>query len=147
MAHRDRLVEAPLLLRLETSSGLRLHRSCVSCCSPRIIGGPPLESSLTRRLEFCFRGQTGKHLLTSRLTGFDPLRSSAGLKSRSAPVSCRTEVCYLFGRKHERCWQRPASIQHDETTRIYHPHRRRGSRVAADGARAAEADADDWVSP
>ena len=23
-------------------------------------------------LKVCFRGQTGKHLLTSRLTGFDP---------------------------------------------------------------------------
>jgi hypothetical protein len=31
-----------------------------------------------------FRGQTGKHLLTSRLTGFDPNRTLAGSKSRTA---------------------------------------------------------------
>src|SRR5215510_15328759 len=91
MAHQDRLVEAPLLLRLETSSGLRLHRSCVSCCSPRIIGGPPLESSLTRRSEFCFRGQTGKHFLTSRLTGFDPFPTSA------ARVCCDAQRGISYG--------------------------------------------------
>jgi hypothetical protein len=32
--------------------------------------------SLTRRSEVCFRAQTGKHLLSSRLTGFDPKRAS-----------------------------------------------------------------------
>src|SRR5262245_60195475 len=32
----------------------------------------------------------------------DPQLTWAGLKSRSAAVSCHTEVCYPFGRKHER---------------------------------------------
>src|SRR5262245_678632 len=91
MAHRDRLVEAPLLLRLETSSGLRLHRSCVSCCSPRIIGGPPLERSLTRRSEFCFRGQTGKHLLTANRSAFTRRRP------RPPKSACRAGLPQLGG--------------------------------------------------
>ena len=33
-----------------------------------------------------------------------PLGRKAGSKSRSAAVSCRTEVCYPFGRKHGRYW-------------------------------------------
>jgi hypothetical protein len=37
----------------------------------------------------------------SFFNSIDPLRSSAGLKSRSAPVSCRTEVCYPFSRNNE----------------------------------------------
>jgi hypothetical protein len=33
-------------------------------------------------------GKTGKHLLVLSFTGFDPTRTWAGLKSRSAAVSC-----------------------------------------------------------
>jgi hypothetical protein len=33
---------------------------------------------------------------------FDPTATWAGLKCRSAAVSCRTEVCYPFCRKHGR---------------------------------------------
>ena len=46
----------------------------------RIFDAPPLRvaAALARfpRSEVRFRGQSGKHLLTSRLTGFDPKRSS-----------------------------------------------------------------------
>jgi hypothetical protein len=34
--------------------------------------------------------------------GCDPDPTQAGSKSRSAAVSCRTEVCYPFGWQHER---------------------------------------------
>src|SRR5882724_4182935 len=46
--------------------------------------------------------------LTCQLRGprseFDPERSSARVKSRSAAVSCRSKVCYPYGRKHGRRW-------------------------------------------
>src|SRR5262245_40267614 len=85
MAHRDRFVEAPLLLRLETSSGLSLQRSCVSCCSPRIIGGSPLESSLTRS-EFCLSGANRRAFARCELSAFDQLGLSVeGLVHRAPP--------------------------------------------------------------
>jgi hypothetical protein len=36
------------------------------------------------------------------MSASDPDPTQAGSKSRSAAFSCRTEVCYPFGRKHER---------------------------------------------
>jgi len=48
----------------------------------------------------CYWGKTGQHLLAMSLSQFDPDPTSGELKSRSAAVSCRTEVCYPFGRKH-----------------------------------------------
>jgi hypothetical protein len=45
---------------------------------------------------------------TSRTSGCDatdPEPTLAELKSRSAAVSCRTEMCYRFGPKHGRHWQ------------------------------------------
>jgi len=36
------------------------------------------------------------------LAASDPKRTSGGSKSRSAAVSCGTEVCYPFGGKHGR---------------------------------------------
>src|SRR4029077_19997388 len=87
MAHRDQFVEAPLLLRLETSSGLWLHRSRVSCCSPRIIGRPPLESSLTRRSEFCFSGANRKTFAHFETYRSNPTRTSArGTRTGPPPI-------------------------------------------------------------
>ena len=54
------------MLRLRYCCGLDIIRKPeytdhASLLAPRIIAGQPLESSLTRRSKFCFRGQTGKH--------------------------------------------------------------------------------------
>src|SRR3984893_2643035 len=47
-------------------------------------------------------GQTGKHLLTSRLTGFDPFRSSAQPKSRTATGAQRAPDWHLAVRPSAR---------------------------------------------
>ena len=46
-----------------------------------------------------------QHMLNASFSHVDPERSLADLKSRSATVSCRTEVCYPFCRKHGRIGQ------------------------------------------
>src|SRR6516165_8730895 len=46
----------------------------------------------------------------------------------------RAEVCYPFGPKH-------GKASGSETARVHHPSRRRGSRMAARGTRAAAGDA------
>src|SRR5262245_50981977 len=51
---------------------------------------------LTRSKRSC----SGYHCKTE----FDPDQSQAGSKSRSAAVSCRTELCYPFGPTHRRHW-------------------------------------------
>src|SRR4029453_13020794 len=53
-----------------------------------------------------------------------------GRKSRSAAVSCRTEVCYPL---RPEAWEGPGS----EPALVHHAVRRRSSCVAARGARAA----------
>src|SRR6266446_7871885 len=57
------------------------------------------------RMDVRFRGKNGRAADITGTTEFDPHRSYAGSKSRSAAVSCRTEVCYPFRRKHGRHWQ------------------------------------------
>src|SRR5262249_1277516 len=42
--------------------------------------------------------------LSYRSVANDPKRTLRGLKSPSAAVSCRTELCYPFCRKHGRYW-------------------------------------------
>src|SRR5215467_4074561 len=50
-----------------------------------------------------------------------------GMTALIQPVSCRSEVCYPFGRKHGR-------HRSSETARVHHAHRRRSGGVAARGA-------------
>jgi hypothetical protein len=56
--------------------------------------------SLTRRSQVRFRGAKAENICSLRdLPVLTHLRHRLW-KSRSAAVSCRTEVCYPFGRKH-----------------------------------------------
>jgi hypothetical protein len=80
------------------------------------------------RWEGPLRGQSGQHLLILSFSAFDPNRTLAGSKSRSAAVSRDVEVCYTFG------WKRGRTGS--ETARVHHAGRRRGG-MAARGASAA----------
>src|SRR6266498_5472469 len=63
-----RLLAAALVRGTTRRRAAGVMRSSRSAADPAVY-------SLTRRSEVRFRGQTGKHLLTPRLTGFDPQRT------------------------------------------------------------------------
>ena len=58
----------------------------MTCGGPLTARDPDIEQTSPKRHEF------------------DPEPTWVGPKFRSAAVSCRTEVCYPFGRKHRRHW-------------------------------------------
>jgi hypothetical protein len=65
-------------------------------------------NSLTRRSEVRFRRQSGKHLLTSRLTGFDPLRTlttwPTAVSGLAHPLTIRLQFDLLqFGWQGTEC--------------------------------------------
>jgi hypothetical protein len=49
-------------------------------------------------------GRAEVSLSDDAASAYDPKRSLAGLKSRSAAVSCRTGMCYLFDHTDGRHW-------------------------------------------
>jgi hypothetical protein len=53
-------------------------------------------------MDFRFCCKSSRAADITSMTEIDPDPTQAGSKSRSAAVSCRTEVCYPFGWKHER---------------------------------------------
>src|SRR5262245_3983055 len=61
----------------------------------------PLLAQTMRRLFVRFRGEADMHCQLALMGSgaIDPKRSNTRSKSRSAAVSCRTEVCYPSDRK------------------------------------------------
>jgi hypothetical protein len=51
---------------------------------------PARDTATTCRSQVCFRGQTGKYLLSLNFTGCDPELTYAALKFRRAALSCRS---------------------------------------------------------
>jgi hypothetical protein len=59
------------------------------------------------------KADIGRRIAPIVSSAYDPERTYAAFKSRSAAVSYRTALCYRLGRKQGGGWQPSASIQND----------------------------------
>jgi hypothetical protein len=102
-AMRDRrrlpvlMLELPLMIAVPRDRGWEARSEVLALWTGQRQGG-----LLRLPWSFRFRSKNGHAADITAMTESNRQRSYAGPRSRSAAVSCRTEVCYPFCRKHER---------------------------------------------